>query len=154
MSVQATLDALKNRLLLAAPVGQPPPSVVYSNPIEAVSLANFPCMVLGFAPDVENSWGFISNSQGMNNYTVAIWLFVGTRQTSIQEIYGRILPWPKAIADVLAADLTLGGSVQFIGFGDDKLFNYSPKAIAWGDGNYFGLEFHLPVVETHVQTMG
>lgn len=154
MSIQNTLNLLRTKLLTANPSPQPAPAQVYSNPIEAVSLANFPCIVLGLAPGQENAWSFEDFEQGRNDYTVALWLFVGSRTTGINELYSRILPWPKAIADVLTGDLTLGGNVAFIGDGQSGLFKYSPKMIAWGDGQYFGLEFLLPVTENHVQTMG
>lgn len=152
MDIANTLNLLAAKLQTCDPA----PARVYANPAEAVSLGDFPCIVLGLAPNQENSWNMESLGQGRNDYTVAMWVFVGSRQTGLQELYGRILPWPKAIADVLVADMTLGGQVAFIGDAQNSnnFFKYSPKIIPWGDGNYFGLEILLPVTERGVQTMG
>jgi hypothetical protein len=157
MSIANTLTAIGNKLLLATPQTQPKLVRVYSNPAEAVNMADFPCAILALAPGQQNQWAFeTAGGWGRNDYTVAIWLLVGARTTGINELYGRMVDWPKAIADVLAADITLSGQVAFIGdeHNSNQLFQWSPKLIPWADGTYFGLEFLLPVCERFVQTIG
>ena len=157
MSIENTLQLLAARLANVNPDPQPPPNRIWANPAEAVSLGDFPAIVLALAPSAEGQWSMEAlGGYGRNDYSVAIWVFVGARSTGINELYARILPWPKAIADVLLQDLTLGGNVSFIGNANPStsLFSWSPKFIQWADGQYFGLEIILPVTERHIQTIG
>lgn len=155
MSVSDTLAALKTRLLTVNPTPQPAPARVYDRPAEAVSLGDFPAIVLSLAPGAEHAWREEALGLGQHDYVVTAWVFVGPRGTGLAELLDRVLPWPQAIADVLVADLTLAGQVHSIGYKDDnRLFTYKIGPIAWSDGDYFGLSFQLPVIEHRNQTMG
>lgn len=129
---------------------------VYDNPAEAVSLGDFPCAILGLAPQVNHTWGRKALQLGVHKYTINVWLFVGSRQNSLPRLHERILGWPQAVADVILADQTLGGAVAYTGDGGatGELFRYQVGEIVWADGAYFGLQFYLPVAQTRAQVFG
>jgi hypothetical protein len=147
MSIANTLSALKTRLEAVDPNPQPVPAAVFADPKEATSLAEFPCIILAVAPQKENSVWFEAPQNGSDRYTVAMYVLLGSRETDLPELHQRCLPWSRAIAKVLFADMTLGGQVQFIGDGEGKMFDWQSGPIAWGDEVYFGLKVFLPVME-------
>ncbi len=147
--------ALAVRLELVDPTPQPALAYVYADPAEAVSLADFPVGILTLAPQQAHTWREEAFGLGRHDYTVAIYIFIGIRSTGLAELHSRVLAWPKPIADVLIADLTLGGLVHSIGAGEsDALFTYSIGEFQWSDGSYFGLKILLPVTEKAPQLMG
>jgi len=159
MTVPATLAALQTRLLTITPPNPPGGTLtVYADPREAVSVANFPSIVLALAPQVDNAAGAGALGLGRDDYTVAMYVLVGPRQMALNELHARVIPWPRLLLAKLAADLTLGGLVSFIGYGfqtdDYRLFSYRIGAIPWADGMYFGVKALLPVVEEMPLTMG
>lgn len=155
MSVATALTALGERLRT---ITSPAVPIVYDNPAEAVSLGNFPCIVLALAPgdQARHEWRRKAGHIGIHKYEAALWLFVGSRQAPLPELHARILSWPSALADALAPHLTLDGAVSFIGDGNPTglLFSYQIGPIEWGDGVYFGLRATLPVSEVVQQAFG
>jgi hypothetical protein len=150
LSVAATLTLLAARL---ATITSPQAlTSIYADPKEAVSLGEFPCMLLALDPLLPHN--IVEETVGQpglmrHDYTVAGFLFVGQRNTPLAELHSRVLPWPEAIGKALIADLTLGGAVAFIGFGDDtrRLYTYQIGPIAWADGEYWGIKWQIPVTE-------
>ena len=159
MTVPVTLAALKTRLLTITPPNPPGGALtVYPDPREVVTVANFPSIVLALAPQVEMAAGAGALGLGRDDYIIAMYVMVGPRQMALNELHARVIPWPQLLLAKLAADLTLGGAVQFIGYGfgagDYRLITYRIGAIPWGDGMYFGVKALLPVVEEMPLTMG
>lgn len=155
MSVANTLTQLAAVLATTTPA----PLRVFSDPAEAVSLAEFPCIVLGLAPfglaPQDHEWREEALGLARHDYTVAIWIFVGSRQSPLPQLHSDCLPWPEAVATVLNQHLTLSGAVTFLGSGVNglPLFTYRVGPIAWADGDYFGLSLLLPVTEKPVMSM-
>lgn len=126
---------------------------VYTDPKEAVSLGEFPCAVLALAPQVDHLQRAFSYDTRVHDYTVCVYVFLGARNTPINELHSRALPWSDAIAAAINADTTLGGAVQAAGaVSDDVLFRYRIGPIPWADGVYFGLRIMLPVQAHEVTT--
>ncbi len=150
MSLATVLPAIGARL---ATITTPTPLVaVYPDPKEAVSIGEFPCAVLALSPLTEMAWTEETVGQpGLvrHDYIVTIFIFLGQRPTPLPELHSRSLQWPEPLARALVADLTLGGTVAFIGYPDDtrRLFTYTSGPIAWADGEYWGLRCQLPVTE-------
>lgn len=154
MSVALAIAALAARMALVNPAPSPIPQRVYPDPAEAVSLAEFPSIVLTLAPQEDQQWHLLAQNYGRHDYIIALYLFVGARQTGLPILHSLLLPWPKAIADILLGDVTLGGNVAFIGNGQDPmapLFRYRIGPIEWSDGVYFGLKALIPITEAHNQ---
>ncbi len=136
------------------------PEIAYTDPRDAVNLGNFPCIVSALAPNIENTLRITAepdpqiDESGLlrDEYTVALFVFLGNRTQPLNEVHAKAKPWAQAIAKVLAKDLTLGLNGTFLdvrdaGGGDPILFRYKVGAIAWSDGIYFGVTLLLPVVE-------
>lgn len=153
MSVAAALAGIATRL---GTITSPLPKRIYADPAEAVSLGDFPCVVLGLAPAVPHEWRRKGVGLGIHRFRVGIWVFVGSRQTPLPELHGRVLGWPEALADALAADMRLGGAADYIGSGQPTgpLFNYEIGPLEWSDGLYFGVYATLPVAQVKAQPAG
>jgi hypothetical protein len=148
MSIQTTLDYLQTLLGTMNPA----PNIVKNAPTESVSAAEFPMIMVMLAPQITNSWRIEASGYGRHTYFVTIYVFAGFRNTGITELHNRILGYPKAIADVLLSDMTLGGNVTFIGDGGGGVFSYRYGEIGWGEARLWGLVVNLVVTEKHVQT--
>ncbi len=59
--------------------------------------------------------------------------------------------WYKELADLLYANMTLNGSVNIIGDGDGKLYDYVTDNIIWNAKQHFGHLFIVPVVQEIIQ---
>jgi hypothetical protein len=155
MTVKATIAALKIRLALVDPTlvdpttDQIPLARIYTDPAEAVNLSDFPLAILYLAPQTQNTITEEALNYASDRYTIRIKLLIGDRNTGLEELHARVLPWPRAIAIALLADLKLSGAVQFIGASDPsgKLFDYTYGPQPWGDSSYFGFNIDLPVCE-------
>jgi hypothetical protein len=158
MSVSETLATLRTKILTVNPAPQPAPLNVFADPAEAVNVGEFPAVILALAPEVDHEWQQATAggaSLGEHDYEVMIYILVGARSEGLPALHSKVLPWPKALADVLIADITLGGTVSFIGDAERaRLFRYRIGQIAWADGIYFGLKVWLKVQEMHSQTVG
>ncbi len=151
-TIRAALAGLKTRLETITAPARPR---VYADPREAVSLAEFPCIVLGLSPTVQHVVTRKSHGAALNRPALALWLFVGSRQTPLPELHSRVLDWPDAIVDAILADQRLGNSVAGIGDGNvpGEVIRYQPGFIAWADGEYFGITFNLSVLLVRTVTM-
>ncbi len=147
MSISATLTKLATLLETVNPTPEPAPVRVFASPREAVQIADFPCIVLGIAPGTEtHAIGGFGGQFSRHDYRLHIYYFVAGKITPLPEAHSRVLPVPQAVADVLFANIQLGGIVDHLG-DDAGLITYNVGMIAWGDGEYFGLTFTLPVTE-------
>ena len=129
---------------------------VFADPAEAINLGDFPVIVLGIAPEERHQWTRKAVGTGLHRYTVAIWVFVGARQTELPELHSRAIRWVEPISDLLLADQRVNNSAAYIGEGGavGKLFDYIIyPAQEWADGVYFSLTFLLPVSENKLQQM-
>jgi hypothetical protein len=166
MTIKATIAALQTKLKAVDPAtvdsttDQIPLAVIYTDPKEAVNLSEFPLAILYLAPQTQHSIMQEAVSYAVDHYTIRIQLFLGDRNTGLEELHQRVLPWPRAIATTLLADLTLGGAVQYIGSSspganeDGKFFDYNYGPKQWGDSMYFGYTIDLPVCEWFQTRMG
>lgn len=131
------------------------PTRVYPDPMEATSLGDFPAIVLCLAPVAEHAWKQEAMGLSRHDYTVGLYVFLGSRNTDLAELHARVLPWPDAIGRKLIQDLTLGGTVMFLGYpSDNRFFTYQIGPIEWADGTYFGIKAMLPVTEKTPVPMG
>lgn len=164
MTISAAIAKLADVLYAVNPAPEDPPRTgcIYTNPREAVTIADFPSIVMGLSATTPERYTEEALGLMRHDYVVAMWVFLGIRQTPLSELHARALPWSLAIATVLSANLTLGGVVNQLGPGvfDQPLVTFKLGPINWGvDGNgqplvYWGLTGQLPIVEKHDMEMG
>lgn len=157
MSVTTTITALANALYAINPAPEDPPrdGCIYENPREAIAVPDFPSIILCMAPGQTHAWGTEALGLARHDYVLAIYLFLGLRETPLSELHARALPWPEALMTVLSANLTLDSRVDQIGNGQGpQLFTYKLGPIPWADGTYWGITALLPVVEKPIMEMG
>lgn len=159
MTVPLSFTRLKARLETITPPYPPGGNLfVHANPREAVSVGDFPTIILALAPQIDQGWRIEALGLGRHDYKIAIHVFLGPRQMPLNELHARALPWPALLAAALMADQTLGGAVMFIGPGDQgwdgtPFFTYRVQPIPWSDGVYWGIKALLPVTEKVPLTM-
>lgn len=137
---------------------------VYSDSRDAVNPTDFPSLWIFLTPGEKHSWRNFAFGTGRNVYTISLWIFLGVRgQASppLSELFSRVKPYVRAIADILFAnqhlghspntnpEILIGGAVN----GGAELFTYSHGAQEFGDGQYWILEIELPIAENYTQTM-
>lgn len=155
--VTATIQRIADVLRTVDPAPEPPPMTVYKDPKAALSLGEFPCIVLSLSPQATHQIAFHGEGIGKHTYTLGIWVLLGTwALSSLPELHSRVLPWPSAIATALMTDITLGGTVDQIGdtSGGDGFFTYTIGQIKWATGDYFGLSIELGVQEKPAIAVG
>lgn len=134
----------------------PKPKRVYADPAEAVSLADFPCVVLSLDPDKQHS--FDRKGEGVYRYDFygAAWVFVGSRQTPLGELHSRALRWAIPLGMAILADQRLGDTVAYTGDGGatGNLFKHDVGFKQWAGGDYFGLKVSMRMVIVKPTTFG
>lgn len=162
MTVTATIAALADALYAIDPAPEEPPreGCIYTDPREAVTFADFPSIVICMAPGQTHSWGTEALGLGRHDYTLALYVFLGIRQTPLPELHARSLPWPEALMRVLANNITLGYRIDQLGNGQGpQLFTYKLGPIQWAASQdaplgYWGITVLLPIVEKPNMEMG
>ncbi|MBE2197527.1 MAG: hypothetical protein IAE79_02880 [Anaerolinea sp.] len=143
--IPAALNALAARLRTMT---NPIPRRVIADPSESVSLADFPFIVLSLDPERKDH-SFERKAVGVYLYRfyVAIWVMVGSRQAGLPQLHAHALRWPVGIGQVILADQRISNTVSWSGDGGatGALFTHSVGYLGWGDGQYFGLKFSLPL---------
>ena len=157
MSVTSTIAAL---VTICEEVVLPEPfAVVYADPRDAGVIGAFPALIWALDPTVQHVWWCeAAGDPGLDRhtYTLAGYLFVGSRATGLAELHSRVLGWltPSgatglSLPGVLRRDLTLNGAVEFLGTPDAELFRYTIGPMTWARGEYFGVRLWLPVTEKY-----
>jgi hypothetical protein len=155
MAVSEDFAALAQKLETVDPSPQPVPARIYPDPDEAISLADFPAIILTLALGQENTIEASTREGALEYFNVSIYVLVGARATGLPELHQRCLPWARAIAKVLMSDLTLSGLVETIGNREDfGLFTYTVGPIKWAGDDYFGLKIILPVLDRFQALIG
>lgn len=124
----------------------PTPNVVYDLPMEDVSVAEFPMIMVTLAPQANHVWTLEASNYARHTYTLSVYVFTGLRNEGVYHAYQEILDWPEGLATALFRDMTLGGNVTFIGAGG-QIFDYRYGEIIWGESRHWGLVINLTVVE-------
>src|SRR5438128_2748055 len=120
MAVDTTLTLLKARIatINPAPEPVPDPAAIVTSPDEALVSGDFPSILICEAPNVDGDFRAQGLGDWHHHYTVLIMLFLGMRVTGLGEVHNRAKYWIKPLAQVLVADLTLGGNVVILGPND------------------------------------
>lgn len=143
MSIATTTAYLVNVFSAMTPT----PNVVYDVPQEGFTVAETPSMLVTLAPQANHTLQLEASNYIRHTYMLTIYVFTGMRNSGIGYVYEQILDWPIGLATALFKDMTLGGTVTFIGAGNGQLFDYRYGEIVWGESRLWGLVINLPVVE-------
>jgi hypothetical protein len=143
MSIATTTAYLVNVFSAMTPA----PNIVYDVPMEAVSLAEFPMVLITLSPQQSHTWTLEAANYARHTYSLTIYVFTGIRNTGLAQVYDQVLDYPLGLATALFQDMTLGGNVTFIGGGGGQLFDYRYGEIVWGESRLWGIVMNLQVVE-------
>lgn len=131
----------------------PAPKIVFSDPSQAVAVGNMPCFVLVQQTNTDHVWKTFAHGETQPAYAITAYLLLGSMQTPLPQLHAASVPsiWPRAVNAVLAADITLGGTVQAVGKGTE-FFRYRVGPIKWGESLYWGIKFTIPIEEYGIDT--
>jgi hypothetical protein len=125
-------------------------------PADHAKIATYalPIAIVARRLDVQETWGWWGLGVGTRKFEIELLLFLEkgvveyvTPQTAVIEL--RHMGWRQKVADVLAADLTLGGLVEYIGNGaqgeNGLLFTSANTHIQWQNDVFWGIRFLIPI---------
>jgi hypothetical protein len=129
----------------------PAPAVVYEDPRQAQPVANVPCFILIQQTNTDHIWRTHSHGATQPAYAITAYLLLGSMQTPLPQLHAASVPsiWPRAVNAVLAADITLGGTVDAVGRGTE-FFRYRVGPIKWGETLFWGIKFTIPIEEEEI----
>jgi hypothetical protein len=155
-TVEDALRRLADNILSGTDVAR---SFVWPFDSQSLTLGQLPVAVTMRRLAVEQPWGWWAFGVSTRHFQAEIFILLekGTIQT-FDEKSARLelmqFGWAAAIADVLAADLTLGGAAEYVGNGEQgptgRLFDYAMEHIQFRNDVYWGIRFVVPVVQRYV----
>lgn len=163
--IEASLLALRNVVLTAAPVGLAPLTAAYAypqqiaaipTPIEADTL---PVGIVHRRTGRRTAVGSKAAGMARHFWTANIDLLLAPgplmNDEQIREADGLFYPWWLAIQDVLFNNLTLNGTADMIGGGaqGSDLFDYIDTHLQWFQKVYWGIRIEVTVRHSWPQTM-
>jgi len=157
--IEDALNALAI-LVKTIPTTHPPDNRVWVHPTEGrlISTENLPVVVLSKMNTEAGSWEADSFGAGRHNWDILIAVYVAEgpiQATNANELTLDALKnaseWYKEMSDLLYANMTLSGTVDIIGDGDGKLFDYITDNIIWDARQYWGHLFVVPVTQKIIQ---
>ena len=137
-----------------------PDNRVWRHPGETASITTetLPAVIVSKMNAEPGAWATRAFGLGMHEWSVLIAVYLQDGPvivTNSDDItvaaMANASEWYKKLADLLYANMTLNGSVEVIGDGDGKLFDYVTDNIIWNAKQYYGHLFILPVVQEIVQ---
>lgn len=148
----ATVKAQLGVVLATANYGGSPaayPARVEVDPVENVTPADFPMVIITLSNEMENSVEMYANQGEEHYYHLNIYVMLAPFTKPMDEAAVLAEPWPTAIADALWGNLTLNASCARVGDKEDRLFSWRFTPIQWGSEQerYWGLRVRLPIVE-------
>jgi hypothetical protein len=133
---------------------------VWIHPLEAEAIehATLPFAVISKMNTGEGSWDQHSFGTGMHRWDVLVAVYLAEGPLVVTDPSPGVLDalrhsqeWYKAMADQLMANLTLNGTIDILGDGDGKVYDYITDNIIWAGQFFWGHLFSVPVLQTVVQ---
>lgn len=151
MTVDTTFTRLAALLLAVDPTPSTALTRVITDASQRWNVGDLPLGILRLSSE-DDGWLRTEAMQlGRHDYIVeaALMLGVVTGPDLIDPLHNLTKPWPEAVLAKLATDITLGGTVAFIGYeGSDRFLKYRPGALLGPETPptiYWGLRFWIPV---------
>lgn len=148
MTISATLQQLQTVLKAMTNA----PRVILIAPPEAVTMAEFPAVVMEVPDNVQGTLTMDNRGWSRNQYFVKLYLFVGSlKATPYDQLNDRALAWIDKLRNVITPDsMAISNSVLTGKDETDQIvINYTKGQIPWGDNSqgYYGLICMLAFLE-------
>jgi len=137
-----------------------PGNRVWVHPTEAnaISLESLPAVVISKMNTEPGSWVAQSFGAGRHSWEMLIAVYIAegpivvtNKDENTVSALENASEWYKYMSDLLYANMTLSSSVDVIGDGEGKLFDYITDNIIWDSRQYHGHLFLVPIVQTVIQ---
>ena len=157
--VENALTAIAT-LIKTIPTTNPPEGRVWVHPTQArsINLENLPAVVISKMNTEPGSWVADSFGAGRHDWEILIAVYVEEGPIVVTNSDDATIAamtnaseWYKLLADLLYENMTLSGTVDIIGNGEGKLFDYITDNIIWNAKQYYGHLFVIPVVQKVIQ---
>jgi hypothetical protein len=157
-------DALAEMVTIVKTIGVSvgPGSRVWRHPGEtaSISLETLPAVVVAKTNAEPGAWDSRSYGTGMHAWSILIAVYLNDGPITVTNsdditiaAMANASEWYKELADILYANMTLNGSVQIIGDGEGRLFDYVTDNIIWNARQHWGHLFIVPVVQEVAQNV-
>lgn len=140
MSLEAAIDALTT---LAGTLDglrrmytDPPPSI-----------SEFPC---GMVYIESGEYTQITRCAGRGDHNLVLAIYESNTITA--QAIRRANRWPDLVRTLLRANLTLSGTVNYIGISNNQLFSYRAGPMPYNDILHYGVRFVIPVKIDYLTT--
>ena len=142
-------------------VTEKPGDRVWAHPgdTNAINADNYPFVVVSKMNADTGAWQSNSFGSGRHEFAILIAVYLSDGPVIVtnpsdltQEGLENAHEWYKALADLLFANMTLSGTVDIIGDGDGKLYDYVTDNIIWDAKQHYGHLFIVPVVQSVAQS--
>lgn len=152
----AEMKTVVKNAVVTHPVGDR----VWVHPLEAevIEHATLPFAVISKMNTGEGSWEMHSFGTGKHRWDMLIAVYVADGPLTVTDPSPGVLEalrdsqeWYKALSDQLMMNLKLNGTVDILGDGDGKVFDYITDNIIWAGQFFWGHLFSVPVLQTVVQ---
>lgn len=122
--------------------------VTKSRPTERINQEDFPILILAYDWSKDSEFELHQGGGGHHKYWLALYLFVGGKNTDLEELHRRIEPWPLLIVPQVltwAQGIPDSVSVQV----GPPFLPYRIGIFPWGAPGeaYFGLKADLFIIE-------
>lgn len=141
-------------------VTNPPDNRVWVHPAEGpvINPEYLPIVIISKMNTEAGEWGTDSYGAGRHDWDILVAVYIAegpVQVTNADELTLAALEnaseWYKALSDLLFANLTLSGTVDIVGDGEGKLFDYITDNIIWDGRQFYGHLFVIPVTQTILQ---
>lgn len=159
MSIETVLTATAE-LVKTIAVTAGPDDRVWTHPgqTEQIKTNKFPFVVVAKMNAEPGAWRAESFGAGEHKWDmlIAVYLHDGpvvvtnTDDATVSAM-ANANEWYQALADLLYANMTLSGTVDIIGDGDGKLFDYVTDNLIWEGQQRYGHLFVVPVNQSVIQ---
>lgn len=160
-AIQDALEQLKI-VVKTIDVSNPPGSRVWNHPVdsELIETENFPFVVISKMNTEVGSWKIGSYGVGQHIWQAVIAVYLGpgpiivtNNNKDTAKLMEEANEWYEKLADLLFQNLSLNGTVKFLGdLEGNQLFDYITDNIIWDGQEYYGHLFLVQVYQDVIQT--
>lgn len=160
MSEVETVLTATAELIKTLSMTNPPEDRVWVHPTQSreIDLTNLPAVVVSKMNTEPGRWESDSWGAGKHHWEILLAVYIAegpivvtnSDENTIQALEDAS-EWYKILADLLYANMTLSGTVDIIGDGEGKLYDYVTDNIIWNSKHYYGHLFVIPVVQSVIQ---
>lgn len=162
-TIDTALGAMRDliKTFTTTELTDPPDDRVWIHPGQSASIKldnNLPAVIISKMNDEPGEWASSSYGVGMHKWQMLIAVYLAEGPVVVTNsddatvtALANANEWYEEMADLLFANMTLGGVVDILGDDEGTLYQYITDNIIWDGKQYYGHLFLVPVRQEVVQ---